>query len=119
MTTKTFETKAEAKKFCLAQFCKLCRVKYLCNYKLSEAKGYWRNCLGVRQGLCSYYLKRGALSYCNNPQMSTEFCLGKQCKDLPKVVVEEEQKVPAFYFGANAPKGPDHKQRAAGDDSSL
>lgn len=36
-------------------------------------------------------------------------------KKLPKIVIEEEQKVPSFRFGASAPSGPDYKMRAAGE----
>lgn len=115
MTTKTFETLTEAKDHCLAQFCTPCGMKQICNYELSEAKEAWRKCLGVRQGLCPHYQPRGTLLNCKNPQMSTDFCLGKQCKSLPAIEIEEEQKVPSFRFGASAPSGPDYKQRSAHD----
>lgn len=110
---KTFETATEAKEFCLAQFCKPCKITRLCNSEVSEAKDYWRNCLKVRRGLCSHYVAENKLSYCNNPQISTDFCLGKQCPGLPIIVIEEEQTI--FNFGASAPGGVDFKEAAAGE----
>jgi hypothetical protein len=47
--------------------------------------------------------------------MSTAFCLGKQCKQLPGIVVEEEQTVTHLNFGANMPGGVDFKKRSAHD----
>lgn len=110
---KTFETKQEAKEFCLSQFCKPCKMTRVCNYDLSETKDSWRTCLGVRRRLCSHYAAKNKLSYCNNPQMATDFCLGKDCKELPVIVIEEEQTT--FNFGASALGGMDFKQAAAGE----
>lgn len=127
MLAKTFETTAEAEEFCLAQFCeKLCKDRgpeSLCNPTLSQEKGYWRKCLTLRTSLCPHYsyaevegLKPAVfLSYCDNPDTPSDFCLGKKCPELPAIAIEEEQKTPTFHFGASAPEAPDHQQRAAND----
>lgn len=126
MTHKTFETTEDAKEFGLARCQSLCKPdRQLCNPEFGQARNRWRNCLKFRLSLCQHYSYRSVpnlspqvwLSYCTKPQ-APDFCLGKQCKELPKVVVEGEQTV-NFHFGANAPPGPDFKKRAAGDDSSL
>ncbi len=123
MLAKTFETTKAAKDHCLTRCRELCKPdRGLCNPKLSEAKEYWRKCLTIRLSLCPHYSYRQVLglkskaylAFCNNPQMSTEFCLGKDCKQLPVIVIKEEQTA-TFHFGANAPKGPDFKKRSAGE----
>ena len=127
MTTKTLETTKEAKEFGLARCQELCKPdREICNPERSQEKGYWRKCLKFRLSLCLHHtyrqvpgLKQAAyISYCNNPQIPSAFCLGKKCKELPVIVVGEEQAV-TFHFGAKAPKGPDWKQRAGKDDSLL
>lgn len=126
-----FETRAEAKEYCLSQFCKvLCESCTLCNFEIQitnkSMKDYWRNCLPIRLNLCPHYsyrqvlgLKKEAkLAYCDSPTAPKafgEFCLGKQCKDLPVIEIAEEQPAITFDFGANIFKGKDFKMAAAGD----
>lgn len=124
MTNKTLETTEEAKEFGLTRCQELCKPdRELCNPEFGQERNRWRNCLKLRLSLCSYHsyaevpgLKKAAyISYCNNPQMSTEFCTGRHCKSLPAIVIEEEQRVPSFHFGASAPKGIDYQKLAAND----
>lgn len=122
MTTKTFETKQEAKDHCLALCRELCKPdREICNPTRSEAKEYWRNCLNLRLSFCQHYSyrqvpglrKKVSLSYCNKPQALTGFCLGKGCKDLPVIVIAEEQTAAPLL--SQAPELRDGKMAAAND----
>ena len=119
MTAKTFETTEEAQELCKPD-------RQLCNPKFGQERNRWRNCLKLRLSLCSYHsyaevpgLKKAAyISYCTNPEIPSEFCLGRQCKALPAIVIEDEQKV-TFHFGASAPKVVDYKMRSAGEKEEV
>lgn len=113
---KLFETEAEAKEFIVSQFCKLCTLKDL----ICE-KGYWSHCLGIRKNLCPHYSRRLVpgltgrehLSFCANPKVQPEVCIGKQCKYLPIVVIAKEQ--PVVYPRVRVPEVKDFKMAAARD----